>query len=120
MGGVMQIPYSAVADALEVIPRTLAENCGATVFRVVTQLRAKHANREGSTWGIDGNRGTLADMQELGIWEPALVKTQTIKTAIESACLLLRIDDIHSGIAHKGPGGDGGPQGGGMEEEHQN
>merc|ERR1711966_396028 len=70
--GVMQIPYSAVAEALEVIPRTLAENCGATVIRLITQLRAKHANREGSTWGIDGNKGTLADMQELGIWEPSL------------------------------------------------
>merc|ERR1711865_248206 len=118
--GVMQIPYSAVADALEVIPRTLAENCGATVIRLITTLRAKHANREGVTWGIDGNRGTLADMHELGIWEPSLVKTQTIKTAIESACLLLRIDDIHSGIAKSGGGGGGQPQGGGMEEEHQN
>jgi T-complex protein 1 subunit gamma len=122
ISGVMQVPYLAVADALEVIPRTLAENCGATVIRLITQLRAKHANREGSTWGIDGNLGTLADMEQLGIWEPALVKSQSIKTAIESACLLLRIDDIHSGIAHKGgekQGGapDGAPQ---QEEGHQN
>jgi len=118
--GVMQIPYTAVANALEVIPRTLAENCGATVIRLITTLRAKHANREGATWGIDGNRGTLADMHDLGIWEPSLVKTQTIKTAIESACLLLRIDDIHSGIARQGGGGGGGQPQGGVEEEHQN
>merc|ERR1711998_763723 len=118
--GVMQIPYLKVAEALEVIPRTLAENCGATVIRLITQLRAKHANREGSSWGIDGNKGTLADMSELGIWEPALVKSQTLKTAIESACLLLRIDDIHSGISKSGGGGEGGPAPeGGMEEEHQ-
>jgi len=120
--GVMQVPYMAVANALEIIPRTLAENCGATVIRLITQLRAKHANREGSTWGIDGNLGTLADMSELGIWEPALVKSQTIKTAIESACLLLRIDDIHSGIAHKGQ--PGAPEPGTTEvqgeEAHQN
>merc|ERR1712017_71007 len=89
----------------EIIPQTLAQNCGANVVRVVTSLRAKHANWEGSTWGIDGHKGVVADMSELGIWEPALVKSQTIKTAIESACLLLRIDDIHSGIAHKGQPG---------------
>jgi T-complex protein 1 subunit gamma len=121
--GVQQVPYLAVAEALEVIPRTLAENCGATVIRLITQLRAKHANREGHTWGIDGNKGVLADMQELGIWEPALVKSQSIKTAIESACMLLRIDDIHSGIAHKGGSGEQQPQQGGevqQEEGHQN
>lgn len=102
--GVAQIPYVAVAEALEVIPQTLAENCGANVIRVVTSLRAKHANKEGPTWGIDGHKGTLADMAELGVWEPFVVKSQTIKTAIESACLLLRIDDIHSGISRKDKG----------------
>merc|ERR1711959_590671 len=117
--GVMQVPYMAVANALEVIPRTLAENCGATVIRLITQLRAKHAIREGSSWGIDGNLGTLANMTELGIWEPALVKTQTFKTAIESACLLLRIDDIHSGIAHKGQGGDAPPQQQEVQQEEE-
>merc|ERR1712054_307162 len=99
--GVASIPYSAVGEALEIIPHTLAENCGANVIRVVTALRAKHANKEGPTWGIDGNKGTLADMAEVGVWEPFVVKAQTIKTAIESACLLLRIDDIHSGISRK-------------------
>merc|ERR1712054_718598 len=99
--GVASIPYSAVGEALEIIPQTLAENCGANVIHVVTALRAKHANNEGSTWGIDGNTGVLADMAEIGVWEPFVVKAQTIKTAIESACLLLRIDDIHSGISRK-------------------
>merc|ERR1712054_757765 len=107
--GVAQIPYVAVADALEVIPQTLAENCGANVIRVVTALRAKHANKEGPTWGIDGHKGALADMAEVGVWEPFVVKSQTIKTAIESACLLLRIDDIHSGISRKDKGGEQKP-----------
>jgi len=106
--GVASIPYAAVGEALEIIPQTLAENCGANVIRVVTALRAKHANNEGSTWGIDGNTGVLADMAEIGVWEPFVVKAQTIKTAIESACLLLRIDDIHSGISRKDKGGGGG------------
>lgn len=106
IGGVASIPYAAVGEALEIIPQTLAENCGANVIRVVTALRAKHANNEGSTWGIDGNTGVLADMAEIGVWEPYVVKSQTIKTAIESACLLLRIDDIHSGISRKDKGGE--------------
>jgi len=120
--GVARIPYLAVAEALEIIPQTLAENCGANIVRVITALRAKHANKEGSTWGIDGHKGVVADMAELGVWEPLMVKSQTIKTAIESACMLLRIDDIHSGISRKDKGGskEQGPTEEDLKgEEHQ-
>ena len=65
-----------------------------------TQLRAKHAGGANTTWGIDGEKGVLADMAELGVWEPVAVKQQTIKTAVESAAMLLRIDEIVSGT-HK-------------------
>jgi len=111
--GVRQHPFCVVGDAMEVIPRTLAQNCGVSVIRTVTQLRAKHAsfhndaaNVEGEgagavmkpcNWGINGTTGDIVDMEELGIWEPFSVKVQTIKTAIESACMILRIDDIVSG-----------------------
>jgi len=103
--GVQQRPYLTVGEAMEVIPRTLAQNCGVSVIRTITQLRAKHAeeyNKEESerqicNWGINGTTGDLVDMEELGIWEPFSVKVQTIKTAIESACMILRIDDIVSG-----------------------
>ncbi|CAG8611345.1 1085_t:CDS:2 [Cetraspora pellucida] len=102
--GVEQWPYKSVADALEVIPRTLIQNCGGNAIKVLTQLRAKHAT-ENHTWGIDGLAGTIVDMNEYGIWEPNAVKVQTIKTAIESACLLLRVDDIVSGVSKKKSGG---------------
>ena len=49
-------------------------------------------------WGINGNTVKIANMEEDGIWDPCAVKQQTYKTAIESACMLLRIDDIVSGI----------------------
>ncbi|KAF2087745.1 T-complex protein 1 [Saccharata proteae CBS 121410] len=112
--GVMQWPYRAVAEAMEVIPRTLIQNSGSSPIRVLTQLRAKHAESEdGSTWGIDGDLGKLADMKEYGVWEPLAVKAQSIKTAIESACLLLRVDDIVAAKAAKQPSG---PIGGGGEE----
>jgi T-complex protein 1 subunit gamma len=100
---VEQWPFRAVANALEVILRTLAQNCGANVVRVLTELRAKHAvsPAENFTWGVDGNKGVIADMRDLGIWEPYSVKVQTLKTAIEAACILLRVDDVVSGIAKK-------------------
>lgn len=100
LAGVEQWPYKAVAQALEIIPRTLAQNCGANTIRTLTALRAKHAT-EGMTWGIDGETGQLVDMKERGIWEPLSVKLQTYKTAIETAILLLRIDDIVSGSKKK-------------------
>jgi T-complex protein 1 subunit gamma len=115
--GIQQGPYMAVGEALEVIPRTLAQNCGVSVIRVLTALRAKHAaaydeaqDKTGSdskqaafcSWGINGTTGELVDMKELGIWEPFAVKAQTIKTAIESACMILRIDDIVSGSKKRG------------------
>lgn len=93
--GVQQGPFCAIGDAMEVIPRTLAQNCGVSVIRAVTALRAKHAamydaDPKGQChWGINGVTGELVDMEELGIWEPFTVKTQTIKTAIESACMIL-------------------------------
>merc|ERR1719395_202041 len=71
--------YRAAGTALEVIPRTLLENCGADIIRVLTQLRAKHAGGSNPTWGIDGEKGVLADMTTLGVWEPFSVKVQTIK-----------------------------------------
>lgn len=102
--GVSQYPYRAVAEALEVIPRTLAENCGSSVIRVLTELRAKHAdtdNADSPYWGIDGMKGVCVDMRSIGVWEPLIVKTQTMKTAIEAAGMLLRIDDIVSGLSKK-------------------
>jgi T-complex protein 1 subunit gamma len=67
--------------------------------RVLTELRAKHAQGgDGLYYGIDGNSGKIADMKEVNVWDPLAVKQQTFKTAIESACMLLRIDDIVSGI----------------------
>jgi len=116
---IASIPYAAVAEAMEIIPQTLADNCGGNVIRVVTALRAKHANNEGSTWGIDGHKGTLSDMATIGVWEPYVVKAQTLKTAIESACMLLRIDDVHSGITKKEQGSAKPTEEDMKGEEHQ-
>merc|ERR1712209_405258 len=110
LNGVIQWPYKAVTSALEIIPRTLAQNCGANTIRTITALRAKHAHEQEKNvnWGINGQTGEIADMAALGIWEPLAVKLQVYKTAMETAILLLRIDDIVSGSKKK-DSGDGGP-----------
>lgn len=82
--GVEKYPYKAVSRALEIIPRTLIQNCGGNVVKQLTTLRAKHHQQADQfTWGIDGETGQLVDMHKFGIWEPIAVKMQTIKTAIE-------------------------------------
>lgn len=106
ISGVEQWPYKSLADALEVIPRTLVQNCGASTIKQITALRAKHAKGEGSTWGIDGLTGDLAKMDATEIWDPLSVKLQVYKTAVETAVLLLRIDDIILGT-RKAEGAEG-------------
>lgn len=108
--GVAQWPYRAVAEALEVIPRTLIQNAGRSPVRVLTDLRAKHAEGHHS-WGIDGDQGTIVDMKEYKVWEPEAIKLQSMKTAVEAACLLLRVDDICSARKMQMPA----PSGGGEE-----
>eukprot|EP00892_Ulva_mutabilis_P005245 jgi/Ulvmu1/3092/UM015_0132.1 len=98
METVEALPYKSAATALEVIPRTLVGNCGANIIRTMTKLRAAHADTPGCSIGINGETGQITDMKELGIWEPAAVKLQTLKTSVEAAVLLLRIDDIVSGM----------------------
>lgn len=111
--GVAQWPYRAVAEAMTVIARTLVQNSGSSrILPVLSELTAKHSQGE-HTWGVDGDTGKAVDMREYGVWEPEQVKLQSIKTAIESACLLLRVDDICSGKkAQQGSG----PMGGGGED----
>jgi T-complex protein 1 subunit gamma len=106
MPGVAGAPYKAIAEALEVIPRTLIQNCGGNAMRALTELRAKHAQGE-HMFGIDGDTGKVTDMQKYGLLESSAVKIQTIKTAIESATLLLRIDDILKGSRGPGAAGEG-------------
>ncbi|CAD7958791.1 unnamed protein product [Amoebophrya sp. A25] len=108
--GTMQYPYQAVASAFEVIPRALAHNCGASVVRLLTDLRSRHGNPDvASPMGIDGNEGKIVDAAKAGILDTFATKAQTIKAAIEAAAMILRIDDIVSGQKSK-KGGPAPPQ----------
>ncbi|KAG0150369.1 hypothetical protein CROQUDRAFT_58327 [Cronartium quercuum f. sp. fusiforme G11] len=106
--GVEGWPFRTVGEAMEVIPRTLIQNCGGNTIRLLAKLRAKHAAGQ-HEFGIDGDTGVITDMKTIGLYESAAVKIQIMKTAVESACLLLRVDDIVSAKRPRQEGG-GGPQ----------
>lgn len=101
-----QLAIKKYAEALEIIPLTIAENAGMDPINTMVTLRAKHS--QGKKWtGIDARNTRVADMYALDIIEPVAVKEQIIKSATEAACMILRIDDV---IASSGKGGGrGGP-----------
>jgi chaperonin GroEL (HSP60 family) len=119
VGGREQLAVEAFADAVEVIPRTLAENGGLEPIDILVELRSRHDSPEGRNIGINVFTGKLQDSIESGVIEPIVVKEQAIKSAAESAAMILRIDDVITSKSPKGgPGGPGGPGGmpGGPEE----
>ncbi len=90
-----QLAILAFADAMEIIPRTLAENAGLDPIDMLVELRSAHEQGK-YTYGIDVYNGEIVDMQEKGVIEPLKIKTQAIKSAAEAAEMILRIDDIIS------------------------
>lgn len=112
IGGREQLAIQAFADALEVIPRTLAESTGMDAIDTIVALRSEHS-KGNRTYGVNVYDGKIDDMEKLGIIEPTRVKKQAISSATEAATMILRIDDI---IASKGKSngsssGPGGPEG---------
>lgn len=101
-----QLAIKKYAEALEVIPLTIAENAGMDPIDTMTNLRAKQS--QGMKWiGIDARKGKIADMYAQDIVEPVVVKEQIIKSATETACMILRIDDVIA--ISSGSQGGGGP-----------
>lgn len=85
--------FKAFAEALEVIPYTLAQNAGMKPIHVVTELRAQHA--AGNTGaGINVKKGKVSDMYELNVVQPLLVSTSAIRLATETVALIMKIDDL--------------------------
>ena len=103
-----QLAIKQYAESLEAIPLTIAENAGMDPIDTIISLRAKQANGKKSI-GINAKEGKIGDMYSLDIVEPLVVKEQIIKSATETACMILRIDDVIS--ISGGSAGPGGPMG---------
>lgn len=100
-----QLAIKAFAEAIEVIPRTLAENGGLDPIDVIASLKSAHDR--GEKWaGIDVFTGQTKDSIKEGILEPLKIKTQAISSASEVAVMILRIDDVIAA----GPVKDSGSQ----------
>ncbi|XP_038072846.1 T-complex protein 1 subunit delta-like [Patiria miniata] len=85
--------FSAFAEALEVIPSTLAENAGLNPISVVTELRNRHAHGE-KTAGINVRKGAITNILEENVVQPLLVSTSAIRLAAECVTSIMKIDDI--------------------------
>jgi thermosome len=111
VGGREALAVNAFADAMDIVPRTLAENAGLDPIDILVQLRSAHEKKDGKNIGIDVISGKTLNTLDRGIVEPLRVKTQAIKSASEVTEMILRIDDvIAAGKLEKGPG----PEMGGM------
>ncbi|MEM0451306.1 MAG: thermosome subunit beta [Nitrososphaerota archaeon] len=91
--GKEQLAMLAFAEALEIIPKTLAENAGLDPIDIMTSLRNKHAEN-GISYGINLLTGKVDDMFQLGVIEPLKVKVQALKSSFEASAMILRIDDV--------------------------
>jgi thermosome len=103
VGGLEQMAIEAFASALEIVPRTLAENAGLDPVTTLIELRKAHADGASHT-GINVYEGGVVDMKAKNVIEPMRVVEQAIQSATETAIMILRIDDV---ISSKGvPMGD--------------
>ena len=107
LSGREQLAVEKFADALESIPLALARNAGMNPIDSITQLRARQ-NSDEHFAGVDVINGKITNFEELGIVEPLKVKEQIIKSATETANMILRIDNV---IAVTGSGSSEPPQG---------
>jgi len=107
LSGREQLAVQAFADSVEVIPKTLAENAGLDSINILTELKAMHD--KGNKWaGIDVFSGKVVDSWKANVIEPLKIKIQAVKSASESAIMILRIDDVIASTGGKGgmpPGG---------------
>ena len=113
-----QLAVTKFAEAVEIVPRTLAENAGLNTIDKMVELKSSHERNR--NFGLNAYTGQVEDMYELGVVEPLRIKVQALQSATDAASLILRIDDVLAGVKKEGqeermPGRGGMPGGmGGM------
>jgi len=117
LSGRVQLAAIDFAEALEVIPTTLAENAGLDPIDILVELRSRHEKGEEGT-GVDVFGGQVRDMAKLDVYEPLTVKEQIIKSASEAASMILRIDDVIAAGKMKAPPTPPGGPGAGMPPQY--
>ena len=90
--GKEQLVVLAFAKALEVIPRTLAQNSGLDSVEIINKLRQKHDIGEGANFGVNCFQGGICDTYNTFVWEPTMLKNNVLSAATEAACTILSVD----------------------------
>ncbi len=111
VGGREQLAIEAFANAVEVIPKTLADNAGLEPIDIIVDLRSAHDKPEGQYKGVNVFSGKVENMKDKGVLEPLVVKEQAMKSATESASMILRIDDVIAATKPREGPGAGKPPG---------
>ena len=93
LSGREQLAVNAFANAIEIIPKTLAENAGLDPIDVITELKACHDKKQ-KWYGINVFTGKVMDAWKQGVIEPLKIKTQAVSSAAEVAIMIIRIDDV--------------------------
>lgn len=93
LAGKEQLAVEEFANALEVIPETLAENAGLDAIEIITELKKRHAAGK-TREGLNLLNDRIEDCFAAGVIEPLKVKTQALNAATEVATTILRIDDV--------------------------
>ncbi|MCD6369193.1 MAG: TCP-1/cpn60 chaperonin family protein [Thermoproteales archaeon] len=109
VGGKEQLAIEAFANAVESIPRTLAENSGLDPIDIIAELRAAH-DKGLHSYGVDVFEGKVMDMYNRNVIEPLVVKTHALRTSVEAASMILRIDDIIAASKLEEEKGKGGKE----------
>jgi len=111
-----QLAVTKFAEAMEIVPKTLAANAGFDAIDIVAEM--KHQHEKNKNAGLNPYTGEVVDMYQQGVVEPLRVKVQAILSATDAASLILRIDDVLASTKKKedmAPGAGGMPPGmGGM------
>jgi thermosome len=115
LSGREQLAVQKYAEAMEVIPLTLAEAAGMDPIDSLVELRAKHSKKD-KTFGVNAITGKIEDVKNFSVYEPLAVKEQILSAATEAATMLLRIDDVIASTKTRQPAGGppSGEYGGGM------
>lgn len=116
VSGREQLAVEKFADAMEIIPRTLAENSGLDPIDKLVALRAAHESGEKNA-GLNIYTGEIVDMRANNVIEPLRTKRQSVASAVEAAIMILRIDDVIASKKETAPAhptcGEGMPCGAG-------
>ncbi len=94
--GRRQLAVEAFADAVDVLPRTLAENAGLDPIDALVDLRSTYDSSGRAGLVAEGQTGDIADPVEAGVFDPAAVKREAVESATEAATMIARIDDVIS------------------------